>query len=589
MAPEPGAPSRYTDGMGQRIEDAGVKLWRRAVLFLAVALVFSGYAGAAAPVKISLGVRAALPGATAAAGAVSASRLTVGPGLLAAPLPQISASPAADAAAAAAPYADLVRLASGKPSNMGAVLPADSYVVSKARRIKDAKVVWANFDLLRSMGIHVPAQGMTPEFEKVLLDLFAFQIADGKADAELYGPQTKNLYADRYGGGKLGYAQGSGRAAVAGAFQLKGTGRTSLAGPLKEAKDEKPLRAVFVGAFQDAWKKIKKSPSLAAALRIVRQAGGSLYDVVSDRIKADNHLHGGLPMREAIMEAVWGEILNHEAPYGANRTVALIDTGTSRPMIGRAISDPNALMVRTDPIRPAHFITNSNADFDVELERARKIFPDLLRAFRREYKDEIFSRDGKRLSNAEVLRQGLLAMSGRFGRVFGALYAKSFYHGATTPSNIEFGGATLDYGSMTALDGFTPALWRDAAANGTPQALRDDLVHDFMNDFPDADWTPALMKEVDKAIDDSFQRELDKQFLWLSGLPMEIAGPLSATEEGKDFSRVLQKIARAGNTKPVQTDFKIPRHTGTYDLGEFLRTIAKADGDAGALSIAIPS
>ena len=565
-----------------RLEGMGVRLRRRAALFLAFALVLAGFAGAAAPVKISLGVRAAFSGATAAAGAASASPLAqTGRGLLSAPLPQISVSPAAAAAAAPVPYADLVQLASGKPSNMGKVLPADSYVEIKARRIKDAKVVWANFDLLRSMGIHVPAQGMTPEFEKVLLDVFAFQIDDGKADPGAPAQETKSLYADRYGGGGLGNAQGSGRAAISGAFQLKGTARTPLAGPLKEAKAVKPLRAVFADAVVEAWKKIKKCSGLNEAVRIVRRAGGSLYDEVAERIEDDNHLHGGLPFREAITEAIWGEILNHEAPYGANRTVALITTGTSRTLIPHVLSDPNALMVRTDPLRPAQFIVNENADPSVERERVRKIFPDLLRALRAVYKDELSPRGGKRLTQAEVLRQGLLAMSGRFGRVFGALYAKSFYHGATTPSNIEFDGATLDYGSMTSLDGFTPALWRDDSPNGTPTALKDELIHDFMDNFPGSHWTPSLKAEVDKVIDDGFQAELDRQFLWLSGLPMEIAGPLSATEEGKRFSWVLQKIARAGNTKPVQTDFKIPRHTGTYDLGEFLRTIAKADGDAG--------
>ena len=43
-----------------------------------------------------------------------------------------------------------------------------SFVPVSTKRLANAKVVWFNFDLAHEMGIDIPKEGLTPEFEEKL-------------------------------------------------------------------------------------------------------------------------------------------------------------------------------------------------------------------------------------------------------------------------------------------------------------------------------------------------------------------------------------------------------------------------------------
>ena len=183
-------------------------------------------------------------------------------------------------------------------------LDPSSYEKVTARRLTKSRVLWVNFALLREMGIEVPPEGMTPAFEKKLLDALGYAIPQTSDDPTLFGSETKDFYADRYGGLGMNGNLGSGRAASAGQVQIKGIGRTPMVG------------------------------------RKVEDFG---------------HAHGGASASEGVQEGDLGRD-SHIArlPNGANRVLALLIDGNlhrSRRLEGAAI----AVVVRADPLRPAAF------------------------------------------------------------------------------------------------------------------------------------------------------------------------------------------------------------------------------------------
>lgn len=219
----------------------------------------------------------------------------------------------------------LKSLANGKPRHG---LPEETYVSVETRRLKNARVLWVNFEALRRMGVEVPAEGLTAAFEQQLLEEFAYIVPD--KNQRIFTDHTKKFYADRYGGGGMNGNLGSGRAAIAGAFQIKGIGVTPMVGPK-----------------------------------------------VEDRA----HATGGVGYREGMLESVWSVLLNHELPHGANEVIVLIDTGLNTPAVGDLNIQPRLLVVRQDPLRPAHFMRNQYVEGQeammdkVRVEKALQLLP----------------------------------------------------------------------------------------------------------------------------------------------------------------------------------------------------------------------
>ena len=78
--------------------------------------------------------------------------------------------------------ASLKELSEGKPNSFK--LPDEVFTEVKTLRLKNARVLWFNFELAKEMGINIPKEGLTPEFEKQVLDAFAYNVPHENAGLE---------------------------------------------------------------------------------------------------------------------------------------------------------------------------------------------------------------------------------------------------------------------------------------------------------------------------------------------------------------------------------------------------------------------
>lgn len=433
---------------------------------------------------------------------------------------------------------DIAEAARGRPE-VKENLNSQSFVAVKAKRLKHAQVLWVNIELLREMGIEVPAEGLTEGFEQKILDALAFEIPGEGSSPDEFLDKEKTFYADIYGGTGVGEALGSGRAAAAGLFQIKGIGRTPLADAKARLRDYSRNLSWF-GLFSRIW----------------------------DFFSADQHSHGGATLREAMAEAAWGEILHRELPFGANRVVAII--GTSQAIGASRL--PRALIVRQNSLRPAHYIRSSNVKSGGrgrELKRVQDLIENLAQLPVVDSK----ASQGPRLGR--VVRR----IVDRIGRKYGTEYATGFFHGATSPSNIDIRGAGLDHGPMTAIDGFTKAINVDISYNGDLTVIREELVYQLIDDLkktaPEAYQKYIPKKtEVRKILQESFTNQVHSELLWRFGLPSDLASDLADINSGRGFAELLLNIGEDGNDTVISTQKKVPRRTGTYDLNAILPILA---------------
>ncbi len=204
-----------------------------------------------------------------------------------------------DAQSAPQPKRDIIADSRGLPrvrlpgSNNETLFPLneESYVRFKVRRLKNARVGWVNWALLREMGYEVPREGMTPKFEKTLLDAWAYVVPAPEIPSEHFTNVELTHYADRYGGSG-GDAGGSGRAGGEGLYQNKGSGRTPIAGPSPE------------GSLLSAW---SWNPF-------------TLFKNMKTYLSNKHHSHGGATLREGLAEASWAEILHREPRHFVNHS-----------------------------------------------------------------------------------------------------------------------------------------------------------------------------------------------------------------------------------------------------------------------------
>lgn len=185
------------------------------------------------------------------------------------------------------------------------------------------KVLWCNFDLLRSLGFRVPkSNSLTPALTQQLLATFSL-----RSCADVNGHTAVTLYADKYGGDGVSPALGAGRAGFLphGNLYVKGLGFTPL--------------------FR--------------------------HNDADDFV----HSHGGVHLEDCLSEAVFGEVNHNLFTLGANRIVAIIDQG-------KHVTEPSgrrrhiALAIRTGAqLRPGHLLARRGRDpleLFVSMTRATK-------------------------------------------------------------------------------------------------------------------------------------------------------------------------------------------------------------------------
>ena len=123
----------------------------------------------------------------------------------------------------------------------------------------------------------------------------------------------KRIYADRYGGTKIGAHGGSGRCGIIDGFQIKGVGVTPLVGE-------------------------------------EYQVAGVMGRPQRDRPPFHRfHSDGAVTLEEAIRETIYAEVACMEMPHGAMPIVAILGTGTRMPW-----GEPRAILVRPNFFRAAY-------------------------------------------------------------------------------------------------------------------------------------------------------------------------------------------------------------------------------------------
>lgn len=412
---------------------------------------------------------------------------------------------------------NLKEISEGAPGYRERVLPKRQYVKVKARRLKGARVLWINRRYLREHGVDVPDGPMTPEVEAALLDAFAYGVPGMGEPESAFGRRRKVMFADRYGGSGTGTNVGSGRAASAGKIQVKGIGRTPLA------------------------------------------------------VETRDHANGLVSLEEGMREVFWAEV-NQELPYGANQVIALIDRGTRTETPDRG-KQPNVLVVREDPIRPAHFMPL----YDKRQYEMASLDP-------RTYADRLARAlpvpgAARKAPLEERIAEGFLTYVDRTARQNAAAFVRKFYHGATSESNIELSGRYLDYGTETALPAHGKLKVLDFAdpAGSTREfkkllvlevarGIRERLPAEVRSAFP-------ANKTLLERFDESYRDERRREFVYLTGVPAPVAPAIERSPQARALAATLDKVATDG-ARTVIGKYQVSEDITRYDLKEVLDGLA---------------
>lgn len=415
---------------------------------------------------------------------------------------------------------DLKKLADGKPSAAGTKLPDSSYVEVPTRAFAQPKLLYFNVEYARELGIEIPPEGITPAFEAKIMEAFAYGVPDPKDPPEAFKDGKKTFYASKYGGQGAGQSKGDGRSASAGAFSVKGLGKTPL-------------------------------------------ATDSSFD----------HNHGGASIKESIQEAVWGEMM-HQRTGKANRVLCIIGTGTYThwPDGGK---EARALIVRGDFVRPAHFLPSRNTDEATEAARKKAVKEYLFANLPQ-------SQDMKAMSEVARLQLALKFFARDLGTVYGKMHGAGFYHGATSPSNMMLPSGIADYGTSTSQPGFGPiaVLLHDSPFLKEGEEIERDIFKPLIEAAelvaPVDVNKGQLMRKFREAHDAAFHREI----LLLTGIPEKYVDSYLANNrtEGAatDLAKTLIEIGRYVPLSRIMVDEKMPMETSLISLRKMLVEIAEA-------------
>lgn len=401
-----------------------------------------------------------------------------------------------------------------------AVLPRSSYVSVIARRLENARLVYANEQLI--------------DPSRVIAE-YAFAVPTELEPADAYGKEHREFWADRYGGDGIGVNGGSGRSAQDDWFQLKGIGRTPLLG-----------RGVSDDSF---W-----------------------------------HSHGGISLVDAIQEAVWGEVFARALPHGASRVAAIIATGTDcwYEVDGSRSRAPRALILRQIAVRPAHFMravyfTRATGDLHVsDTERVRCAVRSLTTVFKQ------LGMVGQG-SETDVLGSGLLVMVERLGMQIAHAQVRRLMHGAISPSNVGLDGRWVDFGTATQLPTFANTKSRGAPRQFATLWQEQDRVKAFidplcfyLNKYSTlATYKARIAPELlARHFDSSYATSRNQALVGMLGLPFNKLVRAAKSSALEEFSAALATLLRAGHGAPVESRWDDTSSLGRNHLGQVICALA---------------
>lgn len=414
----------------------------------------------------------------------------------------------------------LSKKTSGQPPLLGVKFGEKTYITQTAKNLTNAKVLWVNTSYLRSNGI-LNEKLSDVKLNETILNEFAWGIPNSKATLDAFGSKEKTFFIDRYGGSGIGKNWGSGRAAEAGEFQLKGIGKTDLV----------------------------------------------------EITEINDHSNGTVPMEEGIREAIWGEI-NQDTPHGANRVVALIDRGTTSELPNGTFQK-DVIVIRESSVRPAHFLkAKGDGKFKNEAERIEEGAEYFLNAL----PESRVPTTGKDLKN--LYRAGLFEYVDRVAEQYAFLYAHHLYHGAPSPSNIDISGKMLDYGTQSAQPGYGKMkILEHVQPAGEIQDIKERQIEEFIEgirrEFP-KEYARHLpeKQELSSYFEKSYQKNLNKEFLKLTGVPPSIVENLV---EDPSYQKLAKNIIRISNEGaiPFTGRYSVPDRVQKYEINRILQKLSE--------------
>lgn len=383
------------------------------------------------------------------------------------------------------------------------------------------KVVYFNPELARLAGFDVPASNqLTAELEEQLVRALSWNVK--KPGQE--GPSLEG-YADRYGGFGIGHNKGAGRAAFLPTLNanIKGVGPTSL---------------------------------------------------VDQRTSFD-HRHGGAPMVEGFLEAIWGEVNTNLFARGSTRILAVIDNADHTVWEGGG-HERRALIIRLgDQIRPAHLL-------DPGLPKDQLI-PIFTRAAR--LTGTLVTRptaDGP-VPDLTASMKGIVEAH---ARTAAEQFRYRVTHGALSPSNMELDGTQLDLGTIQSqprtapintLGHITDPTWAFGAEHKARakqlQIFFEKLVGS-LNPVDRARLAPSSKSvDVSREMDVAYASALRTQMLSAAGLKEELAKRLESANPklAAAYTDKLVELSALRNDGGVLADREVIRDVAVLDVFNLLR------------------
>ena len=402
------------------------------------------------------------------------------------------------------------------------ILGAATYMSMPLYKVQNAQVVWVDPLLAVESKVANPNDPMGLINKKVIDKVGFAAKAEGEVGTVLTHQHVEAL-VDANGGIGLNGNLGSGRAAIIENWQIKGSGKTMMV-----------LDSV------DSW-----------------------------------HRNGSSPMSEGLWEAAWSSVTFNELPYGSFRILANIATGGK--VSPEADAQPRVLIVREDPLRPAHYVLNIEG---------MKTHPEFEKNRIAEAMKNIVSALPKPVGYVSQNRQadfvvGVKEMIHRQAVQHGYMWSHSMMHGGNSPANAGLDGRMLDFGTFSAFDGYPRAMiLDDDGYMGETRVIKNDVIKDIRDS-----WIKTLPADLlavlptQQQMFDQYDKEFDNvrhaEMLRLAGAFTEYAAALYDTSSGNELARTLVQMAEAGNEETIELfHAKNPFGRGTYNVGKVLVHLA---------------
>lgn len=333
--------------------------------------------------------------------------------------------------------------------------------------------------------------------EATLCAAYSYMVAHSEK-RDITSASTKIFKAERYGGDGILCNGGGARCGFDGIWQLKGLGANPLVG----------------------------------------------HDVDA------SHGDGNLSVMTALYETVWAEIIQVALPYGATRSVAILDTG----LVYQTRQGPQkrALLVREPVVRPAHFIRS----IYFKQKRLDTLGEDAQRVKEAIHKLVDFLPGPRTFDQVDSLpkrlKKGLIELAGRYAKQFAAARAKHIIHYNVSASNISIQGGWLDLsgaclftdfinGDRLSLERFNgeyqPAL----------QSIHDLCYYLYKYTVVSSKMSSALWKAVAVHFKDMYTRHLRLYQASQAGFPLWLLTRLEHSTEYQEFSRSLDVVLQLDN------------------------------------------